>query len=320
MQFPKVCALLIFLLLTSCASTFQLNSEELKAQSVAIDDSSPSPLQSTQPSSSTRADSIVNFDKIDSTLIAPGTKFDIQFSTESSGSCSHTLQYPQVSGLANTALQTELNRGLRQNMIEQMGITGNLLEGDRCPREALRDSQNQPRLYTWTSECKTRFADSRLVSIECLTLTTPGAYPHPEVHTVTFDLATGKIYQFADLFKPDSNYAVRIAVLMRDAWWETEPGYVSFPFQQLETTADFDFYFLEECDEFFRHHWESVGDSPLNKSGLPPEVCMVIPNLGSGASRNYEMPVRMGGLEEILDTSGALSVLAEKIDDRWQPY
>lgn len=33
-----------------------------------------------------------------------------------------------------------------------------------------------------------------------------------------------------------------------------------------------------------------------------------------------EMLVRMESLEEILDTSGALDVLAKRIDDRWRPY
>lgn len=290
------------------------------AQSEAANSSTPTPLPSVQPASSIRVDGIVAFDKIDSTLIEQGSKFDIQFSTESSSNCRYTMKYPQVSGLANTALQAELNQHLRQDMIEQMRITGDLLEGDRCPLNSLRDSQNRPRFYTWTGSCKTHFAESRLVSIACSTLSVPGAYPHPQVHPVTFDLATGKIYQFADLFKPDSNYPVRVAVLMRDAWWETGPGYITFPFKQLETTAAFDFYFQEDCDQVFEHRWEDRNNSSLDRSGVPPKFCMVIPNLGSGASRNYLMPVRMSALEEILDTGGALGVLAERIDDRWQPY
>lgn len=132
-------------------------------------------------------------------------------------------------------------------------------------------------------------------------------------------MATGKIYQFTVLFKPDSNYAVRVAVAMRDAWQLT-PGYIYFPFQHLETTADFDFYFQEGCDQVFDFYWRTERDHLLNPSGQLPEVCMVIPNLGSGASRNYRMPVRMNILKEILDTDGALFVIAERIDDRRQLY
>lgn len=317
----KVCVSLILLFLTSCTSTFERNSEETTAQSRVTVDPTPTPSQSASATPSIGADrSVVNFNKIDSTLMAQGSKFNIQSRTESSSNCRHVMQYPQVSGLADTALQTELNQALRQNMIEQMGVTGDLLEGDRCPRASLRDAQNRPRPYTWSS-CKTHFAANRLVSIACLTLSLPGAYPHPEILPVTFDLKTGKIYQLAELFKPDSNYPVRLAISMRDAWWETIPGYISFPFSsfeadpsyQVEAGPYFRFYFQEQCDVAFQYHWE---DARVKISSSPPEVCMVIPNLGGGASRNYRMPVRMGALEEILDTSGALNVLAERIDDR----
>ena len=320
MYFSKMCTLLVCLFLISCTSNFEKTSKDLMAQSDAAHSSTQTPLPSIQHAPSIKTDSIVTFDSIDSTLIARESKFNIQFVTESSSNCRYIMQYPQVSGLANTALQTQLNESLRQNMIEEMGITGDLLIGNRCPPDSLRDAQKQPRLYTWTNHCETHFADRHLVSLACLTLTLPGAYPNPEIYPVTFDLATGKIYQFAELFNPDSNYAVRVAVLMRDAWWETGPGHISFPFQQLESRADFDFYFQENCDQVFEHYWEDVNNSSLNVSGEPPEVCMVIPNLGGGASRNYLMLVRMGALEEILDTSGALAVLAERIDDRWQPF
>ena len=213
----KVFTALIFLFLVSCTSTPQVDPEELTAPSPAIDDPAPTPSPSVQPTSSIETDDIVHFDRINSTLIAPGSKFDIQLSTESSSNCRYVMQYPQVSGLADAALQSELNQSLRQNIIEQMRITGDLLGGNRCPQDSLRDSQNRPRLYTWTSGCKTHFAESRLVSIACSTLLVPGAYPHPEIHPITFDLTTGKIYQFAELFKPDANYAVRMAILMRDA-------------------------------------------------------------------------------------------------------
>jgi hypothetical protein len=220
MHSSKVCALLILLFLVSCTSNFQSNSKKLIAQE-AVNSSTSTLLPSVQSVSSIEIDGIVAFDKIDSTLTAQGSKFDIQFSTESSSNCRYVIQYPQASGLADAALQTELNQSLRQNMIEQMGITGDLLKGNRCPPDSLRDAQNRPRLNTWTSNCKTHFAERRLVSIACLTLTMPGAYPNPEIYPVTFDLMTGKIYQFAELFTPDSNYTVRVAVLMRDAWWET---------------------------------------------------------------------------------------------------
>lgn len=315
----KVCVSLILLFLTSCTSTFERNSEESMAQSRVTVDPTPTPSQSASATPPIGADGgIVDFDKIDPTLIAQESKFNIQSRTESSSNCRHVMQYPQVSGLADTALQTELNQSLRQNMIEQMRIEGDLLEGNRCPRKT--PSVENSELHTDTVYCKTYFAASRLVSIACLTLSFPGAYPYPEIHPVTFDLKTGKIYQLAELFKPDSNYPVRLAVSMRDAWWEVGNP-IPFPFYRFEADPPykiearpyFRFYFQEQCDVAFRYHWE---DARVKISSSPPEVCMVIPNLGGGASRNYRMPVRMEALKEILDTSGALSVLAERIDDR----
>jgi len=185
-------------------------------------------------------------------------------------------------------------------MMEKMGASEPMSDRDKCKKVARKPGD----LHTRTVYCKVHFAEDKLVSISCSNLTFPGAYPNPEEHSITFDLATGKIYQFSDLFKPDSNYTVRLAVAMRDAWWETGPGYISFPFESLEKQPSFDFYLQEDCPD------SRYGDSSLQNL----RVCMVITNLGSGASRNYRMHVRLRDIKEKLDARGALRVFVEKID------
>lgn len=309
----RISILLILLLLVSCASKASIDSEKLLLQS-RDGDASATPSQTVPPAISVEGETLINFEEIDRSLLAEGAKLDVQFKTESTRSCRYTMQYPQVHGLANTALQTELNRSLRQNMIEQMKVSGDLSEGaGRCLHDPPPPVQGVLEFRTWTTSCETHFAEKSLVSLSCDTLTLPGAYPNPEAYSVTFDLTTGKIYQLAKLFKPNSSYVIRMTVALRDAWWETEPWYISFPFETLETEPDFDFYFQEKCDEVFGDHW--IQNSRLSRSGSSPRVCMVLPNLGAGVSRNYKMPVRMTVLKEILDARGALSVLTGQIDD-----
>lgn len=315
MRFANLFILLIPFVLASCASTAtpQIEPEVSASQTRGIDIASPTPLRASS-STNPEADDSIHLDEIDPTLIADRDRFNIQFRTESTRDCRYTMQYPEVSGLANTRVQTRLNRSLRQNMIEQMQISGDLLEGNRCPDEL----QNPIETYTRTFRCTTHFAKSRLISLTCATWSLPGAYPYVQIHPVTFSLETGEIYRFSELFKSEANYSVRMAVLMRDAWWEVGPGAINFPFETLERKADFDYYFQDRCNVAFAEaSWQN---SPLNLGGSLPKFCMVLPNLGSGASRNYLMTVRMNGTKDILSTNGALAVLQELIDERWQPY
>ncbi|XGV98330.1 MAG: hypothetical protein ACAF41_05215 [Leptolyngbya sp. BL-A-14] len=274
---------------------------------------SPSPIASVEAKSPEPSPSIdpirfgeVGLDDIEPKLIAKQGKLNIQFKTQSSQNCRLTMQYPYISGLADTVLQAQLNGRLRQEMMLNMRAPEVMLDGDRCRNVSRKPGET----HTETAHCEVHFAEESLVSISCLNFTSPGAYPQPDVNSVTFDLETGKIYQLANLFRPDSKYTVRLAVAMRDAWWETAAGIVDFPFESLENRSSFDFYFQARCDEALPFHW----DRDRLKNGPPPKVCMVIPNLGSGASRNWRMAVRLSGIKEILDTSGALKVLVDKID------
>ncbi len=304
MRVPKVSLLLAPLFLAACASSST-------QQAVSVPASvSPSPVVSVEakpPEPTPSIDPIrfgeVGLDSIEPKLMAKQAKLNIQFKTQSSQDCRLTMRYPTISGLADTALQARLNDSLRQEMMAKMRAPEVMLDGDRCRNV----SQKPGEVYTRTGGCKVHFAEESLVSISCLSYLSPGAYPQPEVHSITFNLVTGRIYQLADLFKPNSNYTVRLAIVMRDAWWEIGPGYVSFPLASLETQQSFDFYLQARCDEA---HSGRVSSS----LGSLPEVCMVIPNLGSGAARNARMPVRLGGIKDKLDSSGALKVLVDKID------
>jgi hypothetical protein len=308
MRVPKIPLLLAPLFLAACASSSTQQAVSVPASVspspvVSVEAKPPEPTPSVDPFTLYGA---VDLDGIDPKLIAKQGKLNIQFKTQSSQDCRLTMKYPTISGLADTALQAQLNGDLRQEMMVKMDAPEGMLDGDRCRKAPRKPGER----YTKTGRCEVHFAEKSLVSISCSGYSLPGAYPQPEVDSVTFDLATGKLYQLADLFKPNYDYTVRLTVTLRDAYWETSAGIIYFPFESLENRSSFDFYLQARCDEAFPFHWER----DRLKSASPPKVCMVIPSLGSGAGRSWRMPVRLSGIKEILDTSGALRALAEEIE------
>ena len=307
MRIPKIPLLLAPLFLAACASSST-------QQAVSVPASvSPSPVVSVEakpPEPTPLIDPIkvfgeVDLDGIEPKLIAKQAKLNIQLKTQSSQDCRLTMQYPTIFGLADITLQAQLNDSLRQEMMAKMNAPEVMLDGDRCKNV----SQKLGKSYTYTNRCGVHFAEESLVSISCLNFTMPGASPVHRVYSVTFDLVVGKIYRLADLFKPDSNYTVKLAFAMHNAWLETTEYIVSPSFESLEARPSFDFYFQARCDERYQKHPKSS----RRKIGSFPKVCMIIPNLGI-SSRNYRMPVRLGGIKDKLDTSGALKVWVGKID------
>lgn len=305
MRYSKIFPLLTHLSLTACAAPSISPTGSIPTPSpspIVVEAKSPEPTPSISPIKIT---GVVDIDGIEPALIAKKATLKIYDKTQSSQNCNLVMKYPQISGLADSAWQTQLNESLRQEMMRQMGALEPMQEGNRCPNITRKPGE----LYTRTRECVVHFSEERLVSISCLNFTMPGAYPQPSKHSITFDLATGKIYQFADLFKPEPNYSIRLAVAMRDALWEAaSPNYIDFPFERLEAQQAFDYYLQESCNEAFDDRNEH---SPL---GDFPKVCMVINNLGGGASRNYKMIVRLNTVRDLIDDRGALRVLVKQIE------
>lgn len=306
MRYSKVLPLLTHLFLAACtAPSIPPNSSiptPSPSPTVSVAAKSLEPTPSTPPIKLTGA---VDIDGIEPALIAKKAMLKIYNKIQSSQNCNRVMKYPQISGLADSAWQTRLNESLRQEMMRKMGVLEPMQEGDRC-RNVTR---NPGELFTLTAKCVVHFAEGRLVSISCSNFTMPGAYPQPSEHSITFDLATGKIYQVADLFQPESNYSVRLAVAMRDSLWERGyPNYIRFPFKELEAQQAFDYYLQEQCNEAFDNHNE------YSRLGDFPTVCMVINNLGSGDSRNYKMVLRLNSMRDLIDGRGALKVLVEQIE------
>lgn len=302
MRVPKIPLLLAPLFLAACASSstqqaVSVPASVLPSSVASVEAKSPEPTPSIIP---TKIPDVAELDEIEPALIAKQAKLKVHFKTQFSQSCALEMKYPQISGLADSTWQTQLNEILRQAMMEKMGASEPMFDRDKCKKVTRKPGD----LRTRTRYCKVHLAKDQLVSISCLNLTTLGAYPHPREHSITFDLATGRIYQPADLFKPDSNYTTRLAVAMRDAWWESRRPPILFPFKSLETRPSFDFYLQEDCPD------KRYDDSP----SWNLRVCMVINNLGSGTTRNYAMTVRLKEMKDKLDTSGALKVLVDKID------
>jgi hypothetical protein len=252
----------------------------------------------------------VNLKDIDQTLVSSSANFNIQFVTQSSPDCKLVMQYPQVSGLADPGWQKELNGILKQEMMRKMRAPKEMLPGDRC-----KDRRPPfPKLYTVTGHCDVRFATDRLISLNCNNYMMPAAVPINQNYSMTFDLATGKVFQITELFKSNVNVPVRLALLLRDAWWETtgRVAQLSLPIESIETGEDIDFYFEDQCGR--NHSTSTSWNKQFSRFGSLPEVCMITPNIrGSGASRNIQLYVDLRSVKDILETRSALSALQRKI-------
>jgi hypothetical protein len=255
-----------------------------------------------------RLNGVVELDEIDPALLAKSAKFDVQFKTQASQDCQIELKYPQISGLADSAWQAQLNQKLRQEMMLQMGVAEPTIEPDQCPIAARKKGE----VYTSTHECVVHFAQKSLVSLSCPTLATRHGFNSPYIefvhHSLTFDLATGQVYPLADLFKPNSHYPIRLAAAMQGALWDTKNPYMfELPFDKLEAKFPLDYYLQQSCNEAF---YDKNEESLLHGY---PKVCMIIPDLGSGPSRNYALRVRLGGLKDALEPSVASQILADSL-------
>lgn len=102
------------------------------------------------------------------------------------------IEYPRVSGLSNAQVERQINQDIR-DLVEQM-IYEQTPPGSR---------------KTWmTARYQISLNQKGLLSIrlENYAFTPPAAHGYTLVRSLTFDLNTGVIYGFSDLFKPDSNY------------------------------------------------------------------------------------------------------------------
>jgi hypothetical protein len=248
----------------------------------------------------------VELDKIDPELLAEPAQFDIQSQVEFSQDCKLEVQYPQISGLADPTWQTQINESLRQEIMEQVGASKPMSADNQCPNGPKRTDE----YYTRADKCVVHFAKKRLVSLSCPTHTFPATNLEFIEHPITFDLVTGEIYQLTDLFKANSSYRINLAVAMRDALWEAkipQPLMINFPFEKLEAKSSFNYYLQQSCNKVFYDQNET------SLLGGFPTVCMVIPNLGSGATRNYKMVVRLNSLKAMIEPSQTLKILSESI-------
>jgi hypothetical protein len=245
----------------------------------------------------------VNLKAIDQTLVA--NEFNIQFVTQSSPNCNLIIKYPQVSGLADAVWQKELNGILKQEMMRKMRASKGMVPGNRCKKWP----PQSPERYTTTGNCRVGFAVDRLISLDCPTLTMPGAYPAPNHYSMTFDLATGKVFRITELFKSDVNVPLRLALFLNDAWWEMGHTIgVSPPIGAIEAGEDIDFYFEDNCEKSLKYR-------PKNMRFSSAKVCMVISNAGgmSGPSRGMGLYANLSSVKDILDTRSALRALQQRL-------
>jgi hypothetical protein len=79
-----------------------------------------------------RLNGVVELDEIDPALLAKSAKLDIQSKAEYSQDCKFAVQYPQISGLAESTWQTQLNVLLREEIIRQVGVSEPMSADNQC--------------------------------------------------------------------------------------------------------------------------------------------------------------------------------------------
>ncbi|NEQ46809.1 MAG: DUF4163 domain-containing protein [Leptolyngbya sp. SIOISBB] len=223
-------------------------------------------------------------DAIDPLLIADNEDLSFSFPVEKEEiigpnivGCVFTLEYPQISGLANKEIQNQLNASLKSEILRR----------DRWPRrpgdlgcnDPLPDSMSDERKEKWTFSnsigiwCYVEFANGSIVSIHCSGRVTPGASPTPFSYPVTFDLKTGELLELEDWFIPNSDYDQKLAEATLEFWQSKDnPGPVKFQevMERLsEEIASYD-YFLADCN-YFKTHEQTVKEQTF---------CLIFPYLG----------------------------------------
>ncbi|WP_218081941.1 DUF4163 domain-containing protein [Anthocerotibacter panamensis] len=143
--------------------------------------------------------------------------------------CHYTYQYPQLKGLSNKKVERKLNTFLKQQTIGIYASLGEPVlsvdqEVEECGKEAAEgyESSKPPgpdNLYLRRVNYDIKFNEDHILSIYVYTFDHNGASPHPDIYNnfLLLDTKSGKIYQYSNLFKPRSNYQLKVNKLI---YWE----------------------------------------------------------------------------------------------------
>lgn len=135
-----------------------------------------------------------------------------------------TFAYPRVTGLPNPAVQQKINQTISGLVSQLTADTGYY--------------QNQQAVITGTYELKTNELGVLSLSI-IVYWYSGGAHGMTVIKSLTFNVATGQVYQLSDLFKPGSDYIRVISDAVRRQIKERQISLFEEPFKTIQPEQDY---------------------------------------------------------------------------------
>lgn len=117
----------------------------------------------------------------------------------------YDITLPQVSGLPNTSVQYRINAFLRRAFTAEIGEDEDIQEVEVTQAE---EEENTGPFHTGEQSISyvTKLNSDGILSIKYEFYGEGGAHPIHDYKAFTIELATGYVYDFEDLFRPESHY------------------------------------------------------------------------------------------------------------------
>ncbi|MDD3654263.1 MAG: DUF4163 domain-containing protein [Desulfotomaculaceae bacterium] len=154
-----------------------------------------------------------------------------------------TLQYPQIDGLDDQAVQDGINSIFSKKALEARNK--GLKNAEEAATELASGYASSPNKCETYLDYRLKYNQKGLLSIVFLDYQyTGGAHGLTEQSSYTFNLKTGEVYQLKDLVKSDADYVALISDVVRN---EIEvrvkegilPDYSITPFEAIKEDQDF---------------------------------------------------------------------------------
>jgi len=135
----------------------------------------------------------------------------VQLQRESEdGDCLINIKYPQVKNSTDIVIQEKINSKLKSLFLQAPSRTLNIQE---CITDGSYSRFREAK-FSWISDYKIGLNRQGVLSIDGYASLTPGAHPLNLAKTISFKLEDGSIYEYDDLFNPNSNYPEKINQLI----------------------------------------------------------------------------------------------------------
>lgn len=253
----------------------------------------------------------VTLPDIDASILRSSDSLTIRLATEEidTGWCYFAVRYPQVEGLANTALEAEVNANIRRQSFDSLHGWDDYEQGRCFPdaNEQQFSSRGSYYLHVRVDYCRVAYARATLLSVRCQVGVEPGANPLILSQPFMIDLATGHFYDFPDLFNPDTDYPYAVAYQIALRWMDIYSMSIFPPVapEPGEAFSDREFYLASDCTLFPHPR------SPEYEVFDEGETCFIAIDSDMSEPR-VDIAISINGLRDVLNTDDeALAVLLE---------